>query len=933
MQANKHEKTRWLKGRNTEPHMMSEDTPYNNGFYDFIKNNWDENTYSLVKDYTKKIVSLANFTTRRVFLLKHRSARKTPKFILDKASSFDPLKNFNHPFYKDVNKFEGEFYKKFLDLEIKICDWLVHNTEKSTELIRSDLSRALPTDIFDFFMISQQQKLSNIKNKNSERLDKKFNRNVNIDQEKPDFWIDEKCFHNLTDIEVPEMSKILFCLGPQFALPVDNNNLPLLRLLADVDYNTSFLCKEETTDTINTNVSENIHSFIKCKGAKKNKINNFLDTALAVTRKFLKENKEIYVTNSDKSKMTVLLPKSSYEEKMAQLLSDETTYEKIDFDPTEKLIKENTKLVNKLNKDKLISNNIKLRLRNESAIAPRVYGLPKIHKENAPLRPIVSTINSPAGPLAKFCAQILNNITDKDKYNFGNSYNFKKFVDKIVLPKDYVLVSFDVVSLFTNVPLDLAKKVIEEKSQSLEDVTPIYTKDFVDLIAFCVDKNNYFTYQKSVYKQKEGLAMGNSLSPVLSDLVMEKLFDTQIPLLNYTPIFVKKYVDDVITAIPKDRINETLDILNSFHPKIQFTMECEKKRRINFLDMTLIRTKEQKIITDWYSKPTSSNRLLNFLSAHPYVMKTNVASSFVNRMFTLSDRRFHSQNEKRIYNLLGKNNYPEKLINTLIRKARYAIYNTERNNDELLETQKSIKERKNAMVEGIATAQPRQFYASIQYIPKLSESIKKHITKDNSNIKISFKPPHKLNCLFTNLKDPIPKQHQNNVVYDIPCKSPTCGMKYIGTTGKRAETRVQQHKNDVRLKRKELDKLKQQQINNNKNTLEIETELTDFKENSGYKTALVKHCIQKGHSFDFENFCIIDTEKHHRKREKLESYHIKLNQQSAVNYRVNTNNIDKNYSEILSTYKTQTQNKNLDKNKYKYRNEELRRNNTSHNHS
>lgn len=875
---------------------MNNQYPYTNGFYRFIRENGDEFNLSTIKDYSNKIVSLANFTSRRVFLLRHRSTGTTPRFILDKSSSFDSFKKFKHPFKEDIDKFEREFYKKSLDLEIKICDWLVHNTDRSAKKIRSNLATSLPTNIFEFFMNSQDQKFINTKIKNSARLAKKFNNTLSNDQEQPDFWIDEKCFHNLTNTEVPDMARVLFCLGPQFALPVDKNNLPLLQLLADVDYSTSYLCKEETRDTINTNVSENIHRFIKCKENGKNKINNFLNKALAQTRMFLKQNKNIYVTNSDKSNMTVLLPKTSYEEKMAFLLSDENTYEMIPTDPTEKLIKETSKLVNTLYKDKLISNQIKLRLKNESAIAPRIYGLPKIHKETIPLRPIVSTINSPAGPLAKFCAQILNKITDQEKYNFGNSYNFKEFVDKIILPKDYILISFDVVSLFTNVPLELAMKVIEEKSQSLEQVTPIYTKDFIDLIAFCVDKNNYFTYQNSVYRQKEGLAMGNSLSPVLSDLVMEKLFDSQIPLLGYTPVFVKKYVDDVITAIPKDKINETLNIFNNFHPKIQFTMEMEKNRKINFLDMTLIRTKKQRIITDWYSKPTSSNRLLNYISAHPFSMKRNVATSFVNRLFTLSDKRFHGKNEGTIYNFLGKNNYPVKLIRTIIRRVKLTIKKKYEGNQEEGHSTSNGEQKTN---------KKKQIFASIKYVPMLSESIKKHITRDNPDLNVSFQPPHKLKCLFTNLKDPIPKHHINNVVYDIPCKSPTCKMKYIGTTGKRAETRIQQHRNDVRLKRKEMEQLKTQFADNNVNTQVMESELNDFKENSGYKTALVKHSIQKGHSFDFENFSIIDTERHHKKREKLESYHIKLNQQSAVNYRVNTNNINKNYSEILATYKSQ----------------------------
>lgn len=201
----------------------------------------------------------------------------------------------------------------------------------------SEIAKRLPTHIFEFFMESQQRKYTNTINSNSSRLNKKFRQSLDrhqehLYQENPDFWIEEKCFHNLTNIEVPDMSRILFCLEPQFALPVDNNNIPLLRLLADVDYSTSYLCNEDTKDTINTNVSENIHQFLKGKKRNQSKIDTFLQKALVDTKVFLKNNKDIYVTNSDKSNMTVLLPKSTYEEKMALLLSDNTTYEKLEMD-------------------------------------------------------------------------------------------------------------------------------------------------------------------------------------------------------------------------------------------------------------------------------------------------------------------------------------------------------------------------------------------------------------------------------------------------------------------------------------------------------------------------------------------------------------------------------------------------------------------------
>jgi hypothetical protein len=110
--------------------------------------------------------------------------------------------------------------------------------------------------------------------------------------------------------------------------------------------------------------------------------------------------------------------------------------------------------------------------------------------------------------------------------------------------------------------------------------------------------------------------MGSSLSPNLSDLVLEKLFDSQIPKLPISNIpSLKKYVDDTITLIPKDLARDCLDVFNYFHPLIQFTSENEIDRRINFLDITLIR-QDDKIISNYYSKTDSSNRILNFQSKH-----------------------------------------------------------------------------------------------------------------------------------------------------------------------------------------------------------------------------------------------------------------------------------------------------------------------------
>jgi hypothetical protein len=78
-----------------------------------------------------------------------------------------------------------------------------------------------------------------------------------------------------------------------------------------------------------------------------------------------------------------------------------------------------------------------------------------------PGRPVVSTINYVGQPIAKLINDILGNINDKEKYNIRNSFDFKKFMDSIAIEDTYLeLVSFDVKSMFTNIPLDLVLDIV-----------------------------------------------------------------------------------------------------------------------------------------------------------------------------------------------------------------------------------------------------------------------------------------------------------------------------------------------------------------------------------------------------------------------------------------------------------------------------------------
>ena len=98
-------------------------------------------------------------------------------------------------------------------------------------------------------------------------------------------------------------------------------------------------------------------------------------------------------------------------------------------------------------------------LYSSDGLCPRFYGLPKIHKPGIPLRPIVSFVNSPTYAISGYLARILSPVVGNTDYTVKNSCEFADFIRDKTLNACEELVSFDVVSFFTKIPVDLAVKV------------------------------------------------------------------------------------------------------------------------------------------------------------------------------------------------------------------------------------------------------------------------------------------------------------------------------------------------------------------------------------------------------------------------------------------------------------------------------------------
>jgi len=144
-----------------------------------------------------------------------------------------------------------------------------------------------------------------------------------------------------------------------------------------------------------------------------------LDRTERAALRSLKQNTELTILAADKGNATVILNNTDYQQKMASLLQD-PSYKKLTKDPTDSTERKTTTLIKKTT----LSEDLCKKVSPTGSRPPRLYGLPKIHKEGVPLRPIFSNIGAPTYQLSKHLAELLGQLTGKSAHHVKNSSQF-----------------------------------------------------------------------------------------------------------------------------------------------------------------------------------------------------------------------------------------------------------------------------------------------------------------------------------------------------------------------------------------------------------------------------------------------------------------------------------------------------------------------------
>lgn len=451
-------------------------------------------------------------------------------------------------------------------------------------------------------------------------------------------------------------------------------------------------------------------------------------------------------------------------------------------DPTITRMKSLQSYLRKLHKRGEITDEEFTKLKPRNAKPARAHLLPKIHKEfnNLPkFRPIIDTTGTTHSSVGKFLSQLLSPLTTND-FTLKDSYDAANRIRSIPseLFQEHRYVSFDVESLFTNVPLNrtiniILKRVYTDKMIS----TNLQAKTLKKLIIDTCTKTSFLANGK-IYEQIDGVSMGSSLGPVLANIIMTELENVVIqPLIDQGIIqFYCRYVDDTLLLVKPRDVDLIHERLNAFDNNLRFTVDTFDDATPHFLDLTFETTS-----ISIHRKATNTGQYINYKSFAPWNFRVSWLNSLVTRAKRLCSTSSLTHELNHIRKLASWNGFPKRIVNKIINR----LVNTDTsanataevvNNDDLTVT--------------IWFRCPYLGTKGEHLTRSVIRKIKRYCRKD---LLIKFKVMHdttKVSC-FTNTKDRIPTLSQSFVVYEFVC--PGCGAKYIGKTERTLHERTVEH--------------------------------------------------------------------------------------------------------------------------------------------
>ncbi|XP_044766282.1 uncharacterized protein LOC123322402 [Coccinella septempunctata] len=579
---------------------------------------------------------------------------------------------------------------------------------------------------------------------------------------------------NLSDTTFNESETKLLSLGLKFSFSNYNKSMITEKLVVAVE---TFLKSNRVINPhiIRSHIISILDKFKKSRIRTPKYIVDLKRNLTAISKK-IKDN-NLFFSKADKGDCLVVLNKTEYINKVHDFLSNngfnKTTRSNVN--------KYNAKFKNKLSSlGPLLCNNWRS-LMPMSFTTPGLYGLPKIHKEGIPIRPVVSFCGSLAYKLSKHLNKLLTSaINFKSEFSVDNSLDLISRIKDLRIPNNTILASFDVSNLFTTVPVPQTLQIFKNKlidSSMSDDLTNCVFQ----LTELCLQQN-FFNFEGEIFTQREGLSMGNCLSPLFAELFMS-YFEKKLIFIPNNPfkdkiLFWFRYVDDILIAWigSEEELKEFHEWINKLHMNINFTLELESERRINFLDLSISRHLN-KLTFSIYRKPSQTSTKINKTSCHYMGHKMAAFNTYITRLLNVPlSQDAYSEEVNTLRYLAGENGYHPDVIDRLIDRRR----------------------KKQGMKKPhLSTSDPsNNKYCCIPFYGGISHKIA-NVIRQIENSKVTFKSDNILSQFIIKNKSPIDNLDKPGV-YRLECGEPGCNVVYVGRSGRSIRTRTREHLNSAK---------------------------------------------------------------------------------------------------------------------------------------
>ncbi|CAF1656456.1 unnamed protein product [Adineta ricciae] len=615
----------------------------------------------------------------------------------------------------------------------------------------------------------------------------------------------------------------------------------------------------------------------------------------------LSKDPSIVITRPDKGKGVVLINRTDYIEKLEEILSDTSKFRLVDKDPTGCRETALTSLLRKIKNEGYLTEQEYRYIKPVGSIPARLYGLPKIHKENKSLRPIVSCVQSYNYRLGKFLAGTMKSIRNS-KFSLKNTDEFQKFLKQNSSLSINKMMSFDIESLFTNIPVKRTIDIICYKLYCTDPkLRPYIPEHYFRQMLDYATKWTHFLFNNKYYDQSDGVSMGTPLAAVFAEIFMADFEEKYLPgILNQKDAKLLawcRYVDDTFTIVKSDaNEDEFRALLNTFDPCIRFTVEPEANNTILFLDV-LVKRNNKGFDTTVHRKKTATKLMLKWNSLIPTAYKKSSIYPLVNRAIRVCSTYESLHNELLYIRSMAEfNGYPSNFVQNIINKQLNKFYQEKPSENLPQTTQNETNTYKYIQVPYIGKP-------SYNYSQKLQSIIRQY--NPTAQVRVIYTTTNQTRRYFPT-KDKLKSNKKAGVVYELSCSD--CNKTYIGKTIRQSYRRVNEHEKDavkalitiskassILQERKHI----KQHINTKKSRIEkkpssqplrkslrlinkpIQSQSHNHSSQSNlpyYKpqSALGKHAFQTAHKFNFENINILDQDQKHYRLLLKESLHIRV---------------------------------------------------------